>query len=124
MVLSAHFNIYIYTSFNPFTHSDTQSFTEVLKSSQCTLLICFLFHYIIDAAATVAIAAAAGGGAGSVNAVTQTCWYIGARSLCRFAGVLFRLRAVVRVLRSPGGAAHSVDFCEEAGPGLVLCIVL
>lgn len=86
------FNIYIYI--HAHTHTN---FIQVLKSSQRTLFIRFLFPCYIINAATVAAA-------GSISAVTQSCWdgcCTGARSLCRVTRVLLRLWAIIRVLGCP-----------------------
>lgn len=114
----------------PHSHKHTRTHTlrismEVLKSPQRTLFICFLLPcYIISATTTVAIA---GGGAGSIGSITQSCWHrrrTGSRSLHRVTCMLLWLGAVIRILRCPRSAAHGVDLCEQAGPGLVLSIVL
>lgn len=116
----------------PHSHKHTRAHThplrismEVLKSPQRTLFICFLLPcYIISATTTVAIA---GGGAGSIGSITQSCWHrrrTGSRSLHRVTCMLLWLGAVIRILRCPRSAAHGVDLCEQAGPGLVLSIVL
>lgn len=127
--LPAHFQ-YLYLHILTLTHihSHTENFTEVLKSPQCTLFICFLLPcYIISATTIVAIAA---GGTGSISSITQSRWHsccTGSRSFHGVTCMLLRLWAVVRVLRCPRGPArptHGVDLCEQTSSGLIFCIVL
>lgn len=121
-------NIYIYTFSHSHTYTHIENFTEVLKSPQCTLFICFLLPcYIISATTIVAIAA---GGTGSISSITQSRWHsccTGSRSFRGVTCMLLRLWAVVRVLRCPRGSArptHGVDLCEQTSSGLIFCIVL
>lgn len=127
-ILSAHFNIYIYTLALTHIHTTTENFAEVLKSPQRTLFVRFLFHgYIISATTTVA--AIAGEGTGSISSITQSCWHsccTGSCSLCGVARMLLWLWAIIRVLRCPRGAprsSHRMDLCEETGARLIFCIV-